>query len=121
MTRITEIDRRLQVKHLNDLSKATIKANIKNSLNIQKQIDHTIVLTKIIQEDRAKISRLENVIDIKQREIDALNSKEMDLYWEMGKLQKNNGALQEYKDNNEREVGYWEKKIMSHIKKGKDN
>ena len=55
MTKITEIDRKLQVKHLNDLSKACVKANIKHSLNIQKQIDHTIVLTKIIQEDRAKI------------------------------------------------------------------
>jgi FtsZ-binding cell division protein ZapB len=121
MTKITEIDRKLQVKHLNDLSKATIKANIKHSLNIQKQIDHTIVLTKIIQEDRAKISRLENVIDMKQREIDELNSKEMNLLWDLSKLQKDNGALQEYKDNNERDVGYWEKKIMSHIKKGKDN
>jgi len=121
MTKITEIDRKLQVKHLNDLSKATIKANIKHSLNIQKQIDHTIVLTKIIQEDRAKISRLENVIDMKQREIDELNSKEMNLLWDLSKLQNDNGALQEYKDNNERDVGYWEKKIMSHIKKGKDN
>ena len=88
MTRITEIDRKLQVKHLNDLSKASLKSNIKHSQNIQKQIDHTIVLTKIIQEDRAKISRLENVIDMKQREIDELNSKEMNLLWDLSKLQK---------------------------------
>ena len=75
----------------------------------------------MMKEDRAEIKRLKNVIDIKQREIDELNSKEMNLLWDLSKLQKDNGALQEYKDNNEKEVGYWEKKIMSHIKKGKDN
>ena len=121
MSKITEIDRKLQVKHLNDLSKASLKSNIKHSLNIQKQIDHAVVLTKIIQEDRAKLSRLENVIDIKQREIDDLNKQNTDLLWHLANLQKDNGSLQEYKDNNEREVGYWEKKLMSHIKKGKDN
>ena len=121
MSKITEIDRKLQVKHLNDLSKACVKANIKHSVNIQKQTNHTIELTKMMKEDRAKISRLENVIDIKQRAIDELHTKEMDLLWQLANLQKDNGALQEYKDNNEKEVGYWEKKIMSHIKKGKDN
>jgi hypothetical protein len=121
MTKITEIDRKLQVKHLNDLSKASLKSNIKHSQNIQKQIDHTIVLTKIIQEDRAKLSRLEVVIDMRDRELNELNKKQMDLLWKLAHLEKDNGALQEYKDNNEKEVGYWEKKIMSHIKKGKDN
>ena len=106
---------------MNDLSKACVKANIKHSLNIQKQIDHTIVLTKIIQEDRAKISRLENVIDIKQREIDELNKKNTDLLWHGGKLQLKNGKLQEYKDNNEREIAYYEKKMKNFIKKEKDN
>ena len=74
-----------------------------------------------MKEDRAKISRLENVIDIKQREIDALNSKEMDLLWQLAKLEKNNGALQEYKDNNEKEIAYFEKKMTAFIKKRKDN
>ena len=86
MTKITEIDRKLQVKHLNDLSKASLKSNIKHSQNIQKQIDHTIVLTKIIQEDRAKLSRLENVIDMRDREIQELNSKQMDLLWDLAQL-----------------------------------
>ena len=90
MTRITEQDRQVMIKHLRDLNKASVKANIKNSQNIQKQIDHTIVLTKIIQEDRATINRLNNVIDIKQREIDELNSKQIDLLWELAKLEKEN-------------------------------
>ena len=121
MTKITEIDRKLQVKHLNDLSKASLKSNIKHSGNIEKNLDHTIQITKFMKEDRAKISRLEAVIDMRDRELNELNKKQMDLLWKLAHLQKDNGALQEYKDNNEKEVGYWEKKIMSHIKKGKDN
>jgi FtsZ-binding cell division protein ZapB len=121
MTKITEIDRKLQVKHLNDLSKASLKSNIKHSQNIQKQIDHTIVLTKIIQEDRAKISRLENVIDMKQREVDELNKKNTDLLWEAGKLQVRNGKLQEYKDNNEKQLAYYEKSLKNMIRNKKDN
>ena len=45
----------------------------------------------------------------------------MDLLWKLAHLEKNNGALQEYKDNNEKEIGYWEKKIMNHVKKKRDN
>ena len=88
MARITEQDRQVMIKHLRDLNKASVKANIKNSQNIQKQIDHTIVLTKIIQEDRTTINRLNNVIDIKLREIDELNSTNMNLLWEASKLEK---------------------------------
>ena len=121
MSKITEIDRKLQVKHLNDLSKASVKSSIKHSQNIQTNLGHTVQITKFMKEDRAKISRLENVIDIKQREIDALNSKEMDLLWQLAKLEKNNGALQEYKDNNEKEIAYFEKKMTAFIKKRKDN
>ena len=121
MTKITEIDRKLQVKHLNDLSKASLKSNIKHSGNIGKNLDHTIEITKFMKEDRAKISRLEAVIDMRDRELNELNKKQMDLLWKLAHLQKDNGALQEYKDNNEKELCYWEKKIMSHIKKGKDN
>ena len=87
MSKISD-QRSQMIIHLRDLSRRTVNANAKHSKNIQKQIDHTIELTKIIKEDRAKIDRLNIVIDMKQREIDELNKKEMDLYWEMGKLQK---------------------------------
>ena len=121
MSKITEKDRSVMMKHLRDLSRASVKANHKHSDNIQKQINHTIEITKFMKEDRAKIDRLNNVIDIKQREIDELNESNTNLLWDLSRLQKENGELTEYKQNNEREVGYWEKKIMSHIKKGKDN
>ena len=90
MTKLSQLDRASMIKHLRDISKLSQKANSKHSQNIQKQIDHTIELTKFIKEDRSKISRLENVIDIKQREIDELNSKQMDLLWDLAKLEKEN-------------------------------
>ncbi len=121
MTKITEIDRKLQVKHLNDLSKASLKSNIKHSQNIQKQIDHTVQITKFMKEDRAKISRLEAVIDMRDREISEQHKKEMDLLWKLAHLQKDNGALQEYKDNNETQLAHYESKLKKLIKNGKDN
>ena len=120
MSKITE-QRQLMLKHLKEINVLAHKANIKHSQNNQKQIDHTIVLTKIIQEDRAKISRLENVIDMKQREVDELNKKNTDLLWEAGKLQVRNGKLQEYKDNNEKQLAYYEKSLKNMIRNKKDN
>ena len=118
---IKKIDQQKMQEHLRELSKLAMKANIKHHTVIDKHASQARDLMKMLKEERAKISKLEAVIDMKQREIDELNKKEMDLYWEMGKLEENNGALQEYKDNNEREVGYREKKMMSFMKKGKDN
>ena len=69
MPKINEQDRISMVKHLKDLSGKAIIASTKHSKNIQKQIDHSIELTKFIKEDRSKIERLNNVIDMKQREI----------------------------------------------------
>jgi len=121
MTKMKKIEIDTAIKYYREIGKLAFKSNINQNSVIKNSGNNESKLLKMMAEDRFKISRLENVIDIKQREIDELNRKEMDLYWEMGKLQKDNGALQEYKDNNEKEVGYWEKKIMSHIKKGKDN
>ena len=94
MSKITEIDRKLQVKHLNDLSKASVKSSIKHSQNIQTNLGHTVQITKFMKEDRAKISRLEAVIDMRDREISEQHKKEMDLLWKLAHLQKDNGALQ---------------------------
>jgi hypothetical protein len=113
MARITEQDRQVMIKHLRDLNKASVKANIKNSQNIQKQIDHTIVLTKIIQEDRATINRLNNVIDMKQREIDELNSTNMNLLWEASKLEK---KIWDTEKAQEKAAAY-ERKITKYINK----
>jgi len=94
MTKITEQDRSVMTKHLRELSKLSLKANIKHHSVIDKDRTHTIQLTKFLQEDRAKIDRLNNVIDMKQREIDELNSKQMDLLWDLSKLEKRCGELE---------------------------
>ena len=94
MTKITEQDRSVMTKHLRELSKLSLKANIKHHSVIDKDRNHTIQLTKFLQEDRAKIDRLNNVIDMKQREIDELNSKQIDLLWDLSKLEKRCGELE---------------------------
>jgi len=88
MTKITEQDRSLMISQLRELSKLAMKANIKHHTVLDKNATHTNDLTKIIKEDRAKIARLENVIKIRDRQIDDLNAEKYDLLFEVGKLEK---------------------------------
>jgi hypothetical protein len=94
MSKINEQDRRIMAQHLRDLSRKAIIANAKHSKNIDKQISHTIELTKFIKEDRAQIQRLNNVIDIKQREIDELNETNTNQLWDLAKLEKRCSELE---------------------------
>ena len=113
MTKITEQDRKVMVDHLRNLNKLAIKANAKHSTNIDKQISHTIELTKFIKEDRARIERLNNVIDIKQREIDELNEQNTNLLWDLSKLQKRLGECEKV----ESDVANYEKRMTKFLKK----
>ena len=121
MTKVKKIQVDDAIKYYREIGKLAFKSNINQNSVIKNSGNNESKLLKMMAEDRSQIDRLNIVIDMKQREIDELNKKEMDLLWKLAHLEKDNGALQEYKDNNEKEVGYWEKKIMSHIKKGKDN
>ena len=116
MAKLSQLDRASMIKHLRELSILSQKANSKNSKNIQKQIDHTIELTKFMKQDRAKIDRLNNVIDIKQREIDELNSKNTDLLWDLSKLQIKMGKMEQDKENNDKKKAQYEK-IETHFYK----
>ena len=73
MSKIIDEYRSQMIKHLRSLSTLSMKANIKHHTVLDKNATHTNDLTKFMKEDRAKIERLNNVIDIKQREIDELN------------------------------------------------
>ena len=115
MTKLSQLDRASMIKHLRELSILSQKSNSKHSKNIQKQIDHTIELTKFIKEDRSKISRLENVIDIKQREIDELNSKQMDLLWDLAKLEKENITMKKEMAEDELRSAQVQKNIKQFI------
>ena len=116
MTKLSQLDRASMIKHLRELSILSQKSNSKHSKNIQKQIDHTIELTKFIKEDRSKISRLENVIDMKQREIDELNSKQMDLLWDLAKLEKENITMKNEIKEDEIRAAEVQKRLTKHFK-----
>ena len=111
MSKITEQDRSRMIRDLRELSKLSMKANIKHHTVIDKHISHSIDLAAFIKEDRAKIDRLNNVIDIKQREIDELNSKQMDLLWDLSKLEKRLAEAEKVQS----EVADYEKKITKFI------
>ena len=115
MSKLGPLDKETMVKHLRELNKLSLKANSKHSENIQKQIDHTIVLAKFLAEDRAKIERLNNVIDIKQRKIDELNSNNTDLLWELSKLEKKCGLLEKEIIADEIKSAQAEKSINKHF------
>ena len=85
---MSKLDKEIMIKHLREISKLSMKANIKHHTVIEKHISISTDLAKFMTEDRAKIERLNNVIDIKQREIDELNSKNMDLLWEAAQMEK---------------------------------
>jgi chromosome segregation ATPase len=88
MSKITEQDRQTMLRHLREMNKLSIKVNHNYSKDINKHISHSIELTQFIKEDRAQIQRLNNVIDIKQREIDELNERNTNLLWDLAKLEK---------------------------------
>ena len=88
MSKITEKDRDIMTKHLRDLSRLAMKANIKHHTVLDKLTTHQKELMKMLKEDRAKIARLENIIKIRDRQIDDLNSEKYDLLFEVGKLEK---------------------------------
>ena len=117
MARITEQDRSRMIKDLRELSKLSMKANIKHHTVIDKHISHTIELTKIIKEDRAQIQRLNNVIDIKQREIDELNSKNMDLLWDAAQMEKELITIKKEIEDDEVKAAQVQKTLKQYYKK----
>jgi hypothetical protein len=117
MSKLTALDKETMVKHLRELNKLCLTANSENSKNIQKQINHTIVLTDMMLEDRAKIKRLNNVIDIKQREIDELNSKNMDLLWEAAQMEKELITLKKEIEDDEMKAAQVQKNLKQYFNK----
>ena len=111
MSKITEQDRSRMIRDLRELSKLSMKANIKHHTVIDKHISHSIDLAKFMKEDRAQIQRLNNVIDIKQREIDELNSKQMELLWDLAKLEKKVAALEKEKELDEKQAAQIQKRL----------
>ena len=116
MSKITEQDRSRMIRDLRELSKLSMKANIKHHTVIDKHISHSIDLAKFMKEDRAQIQRLNNVIDIKQREIDELNSKNMDLLWDAAQMEKELITLKKEIEVDEIRAAQVQKNLSEHFK-----
>jgi len=117
MTKINRMDRETMIKHLREISKLSMKANIKHHTVIEKNLSHTIEITKFMKEDRAKIDRLNNVIDIKQREIDELNSKNMDLLWDAAQMEKELITIKKEIEEDELKAAQVQKNLKKYFKK----
>ena len=117
MTKINKIDKDKVIQHLRDISKLSMKANIKHHTVIEKNLSHTIEITKFMKEDRAKIDRLNNVIDIKQREIDELNSKNMDLLWDAAQMEKELITIKKEIEEDEVKAAQVQKTLKRYFKK----
>mgnify|MGYP001402130751 CR=1 FL=1 len=118
MSKLDELKatKELMIKHLRELSKLSMKANIKHHTVIEKNLSHTIEITKFMKEDRAKIDRLNNVIDIKQREIDELNSKNTDLLFDAAKLEQENILLKKEIEADELKAAQVQKNLKKYLK-----
>ena len=121
MTKINRMDRETMIKHLRELSKLSMTATIKHHTVIEKNLSHTIEITKFMKEDRAKIDRLNNVIDIKQREIDELNSKNMDLLWDAAQMEKELITIKKEIKEDELKAAQVQKNLKKYFKKESTN
>lgn len=117
MTKINKIDKDKVIQHLREISKLSMKANIKHHTVIEKNLSHTIEITKFMKEDRAKIDRLNNVIDMKQREIDELNSKNMDLLWDAAQIEKELITIKKEIEEDEVKAAQVQKTLKRYLKK----
>ena len=117
MTKINKIDKDKVIQHLREILKLSMKANIKHHTVIEKNLSHTIEITKFMKEDRAKIDRLNNVIDMKQREIDELNSKNMDLLWDAAQMEKELITIKKEIEEDEVKAAQVQKTLKRYFKK----
>jgi len=117
MNKINKIDKDKVIQHLREISKLSMKANIKHHTVIEKNLSHTIEITKFMKEDRAKIDRLNNVIDMKQREIDELNSKNMDLLWDAAQMEKELITIKKEIEEDEVKAAQVQKTLKRYLKK----
>jgi len=94
--------------------KLAIQSSIKHSKNTLIGLTHTTELIKIHKEDRSLIQRLNNVIDMKQREIDDVKGENLNILWKMAQLEKKVTELELYRKE-AAEVAEWEKKLTEDV------
>jgi uncharacterized protein YcbK (DUF882 family) len=110
MAKLTDEFKMTLLKKTKEALKLSIQSSIRHSRNVATGQNHTSEFLKIIKEDKATIQRLNNVIDMKQREVDSLNKEHVDLLWRMAGLEKKVTECEAYKKE-AAEVAEWEKKL----------
>ena len=102
---------------LKQLSKLAIEASIKHSKLVTKHTDHSHNLLKLYTDSKAENKRLNNVIDIKQREVDELNRNNTDLLWDLSKQQIKISELEKEIYEDQQKTGLIQKNLTKHFKK----
>tara|TARA_R110002012_G_scaffold49651_2_gene128340 strand:+ start:1350 stop:1754 length:405 start_codon:yes stop_codon:yes gene_type:complete len=102
---------------LKQLSKLAIEASIKHSKLVTKHTDHSHNLLKLYTDSKAENKRLNNVIDIKQREVDQLNKINTDLLWDLSKQQIKISELEKEIYEDQQKTGLVQKNLTKHFKK----
>ena len=59
---MSKIDKQLMIKHLREISKLSMRANIKHNTVIDKHASHQKELMKMLKEERASNGRLKKVV-----------------------------------------------------------
>jgi len=114
---MSKLDKELTIKHLREISKLSMKANIKHNTVIDRQTTHQKELMKMLKEERASNGRLKRIISMRQTEIDELNSKNTDLLWDAAKLEKENITLKNEIEQDELKAAQVQKTMKQFLDK----
>jgi len=112
---MSKIDKQLMIKHLREISKLSMRANIKHNTVIDKHASHQKELMKMLKEERASNGRLKRIISMRQTEIDELNSKNTDLLWDAAKLEKENITLKNEIEQDELKAAQVQKNVKQFL------
>ena len=115
MTKINKIDKDKVIQHLREISKLSMRANIKHNTVIDKHASHQRELMKMLKEERASNGRLKRIISMRQTEIDELNSKNTDLLWDAAKLEKENLTLKNEIEQDELKAAQVQKNVKQFL------
>jgi len=113
MTRITKMDRAKMQEHLRELSKLSMKANIKHHAVIDKHVSHSNELMKMLKEERESIKRLKRVISMLRTDVEELEKKNTDQLWDLAKMEQKILKHEEVAAG----VAHYEKKIKEYVNK----
>jgi len=112
---MSKLDKELVIKHLREISKLSMRANIKHNTVIDRQTTHQKELMKMLKEERASNGRLKRIISMRQTEIDELNSNNTDLMFDAAKLEQENIRLKKETEEDELKAAQVQKNLKQFL------